>query len=146
MGMKRVELCRIIRSDKSPECHMYLRELEGGRVFPIIIHQNEMAEIYRKVHGVPMRRPMTHDLFASLIDAAGLTLVSVEVTELRNEVFYARMNFEGADGSTYSLDARPSDAVAVATGVRSPLFAAEKILDEIGVVEAEPDAGEDVGA
>jgi bifunctional DNase/RNase len=146
MGMKRVELCRIIRSDKSPECHMYLRECEGGRVFPIIIHQNEMAEIYRKVHGVPMRRPMTHDLFASLIEAAGLNLVSVEVTELKNEVFYARMNFEAPDGSTYSLDARPSDAVAIATGVNSTLFASDAILDEIGVVEPEPEAGEDVGA
>jgi len=137
MGMKRVELCRIIRSDQSPECQMYLRELEGGRVFPIIIHQNEMAEIYRKVHGVAMRRPMTHDLFAALVEAAGLQLESVEVTELKNEVFYARMNFERPDGNSFSIDARPSDAVAIATGNRTPLFAAEKILDEIGVVERE---------
>jgi bifunctional DNase/RNase len=115
-------------------------------VFPIIIHQNEMAEIYRKIHGVPMRRPMTHDLFASLIEAAGLKLVSVEVTELKNEVFYARMNYEAADGTTFSLDARPSDAVAIATGVQSALFASDQILDEIGVVEPEPEAGEDVGA
>ena len=78
--------------------------------------------------------------------AAGLNPVSVEVTELKNEVFYARMNFEASDGSTYSLDARPSDAVAIATGVNSTLFASEKILDEIGVVEPEPEAGEDVGA
>ena len=121
---------------------MYLREVEGGRVFPIIIHQTEMAEIYRKVHGVQMRRPMTHDLFASLIEAAGLELVSVEVTELKNEVFYARMNFEGANGDTYSLDARPSDAVAVATGVATPVFASEEILDQIGVVEAGEPGGD----
>jgi bifunctional DNase/RNase len=146
MGMKRVELCRIIRSDQSPECHMYLRECEGGRVFPIIIHQNEMAEIYRKVHGVNMRRPMTHDLFASLIEAAGLELVSVEVTELKNEVFYARMNFEGSDGTAYSLDARPSDAVAIATGVHTPLYASDVILDEIGVAEPEVGPGEDIEA
>lgn len=141
MVMKQVELCRIIRSDESPECHMYLRELEGGRVFPIIIHQNEMAEIHRKVHGVPMRRPMTHDLFASLIRAAGLQLASIEVTELRDEVFFARMNFEGRDDLSFSIDARPSDAVAVATGIQAPIFAAEKILDEIGIVEEEGEMG-----
>lgn len=135
MGMKQVELCRIIRSDESPECHMYLRELDGGRVFPIIIHQNEMAEIHRKVHGVVMRRPMTHDLFGSLIRAAGLQLESVEVTELKDEVFFARMNFENRSEETFSIDARPSDAVAVATGLQAPIYAAEQILDEIGIVE-----------
>ena len=137
MTMKRVELCRIIRSDHTPECQMYLRELEGGRVFPIIIHQTEMAEIHRKVHGTTVRRPMTHDLFASLVEAAQLHLESVEVTELKNEVFYARMNFEGPDGESFSIDARPSDAVAIATGLRTPLFASEKILDEIGAQEPE---------
>ena len=135
MTMREVELCRIIRSDNSPECHMYLREREGGRVFPIVIHQNEMAEIHRKLHGIRMRRPMTHDLFRAFSEKAGFNLASVEVTQLRDEVFYARMNFESEDGRTFSLDARPSDAVAIATGQATQLFADETILEEIGVVE-----------
>ena len=147
MGMKEVELCRIIQSDQLPECHMFLREKDGGRVFPVIIHMTEMAEIHRKVHGKVMRRPMTHDLFASLVEAAQLNLVSVEVTELRDQVFYARMNFESDQGNTFSLDARPSDAVAIATGMGTPIFASEEILGEIGEVELEggseePDADE----
>lgn len=141
MGMKQVELCRIIQSDRASECHMYLRELEGHRVFPVIVHQTEMAEIYRKVHGEATRRPMTHDLFASLVRAAALTLENVQVTELRDQVFYARMNFEGEDGRSFSIDARPSDAVAIATGMECPIFAAEKILDDIG--EVEPPAPEE---
>ncbi|MCB9898102.1 MAG: bifunctional nuclease family protein [Planctomycetes bacterium] len=139
MAMREVELARIIRNDETPECHLYLRELDGGRIFPIIIHQNEMAEIHRKVTGLVMRRPMTHDLFASLMQAAGLRLTAVEITELKSEVFYARMLLEGDAGQSFSLDARPSDAVAIATGVRAPLFASEKILDEIGVVEGAED-------
>lgn len=135
--MREVELCRIIRSDTSPECHMYLRELDGGRVFPIVIHQNEMAEIHRKVHGVRMRRPMTHDLFRAFAEQSGFNLASVEVTQLREEVFYARMNFESEDGRSFSLDARPSDAVAIASGQKTQLFADAEILDEIGVVEDE---------
>ena len=137
MAMKEVELFRILRSDSSPECHMYLREQDGGRVFPIIIHQNEMAELHRKVHGITMRRPMTHDLFAAFAAKSGFSLVSVEITELREEVFYARMNYENEAGSSFSLDARPSDAVAIATAQSAQLFAAELILDEIGVVEGE---------
>lgn len=121
---------------------MYLREAEGGRVFPIIIHQNEMAEIHRKVHGIVVRRPMTHDLFASLVKAAHLTLESVEITELKDEVFFARMHFLAEDQRRFSIDARPSDAVAVATGLSAPIFANEGILDEIGVVEEDDDEEE----
>lgn len=135
MTMREVELARIIRNDETPECHIYLREIEGGRIFPIIIRQNEMAEIHRKVHGHIMRRPMTHDLFASLMQAAGLKLTAVEITELKSEVFYARMVIEGDDGRSFALDARPSDAVAVATGVHARIFASSDILDEIGVIE-----------
>ena len=141
--MKEVQLFRIIHSDQSPECHMYLRERDGERIFPIIIAPTEMAEIHRKVHGVQTRRPMTHDLFASLVQATKLELERIEITELKNEVFYARMHFTGPEGGL-ELDARPSDAVALATGLSSPIFANEAILDEIGVIEdGEQAAGEE---
>jgi hypothetical protein len=122
---------------------MYLRERDGERIFPIIIAPTEMAEIHRKVHGVQTRRPMTHDLFASLVQATKLELERIEITELKSEVFYARMHFTGPEGDL-ELDARPSDAVALATGLGSPIFANEAILDEIGVIEdGEQAAGEE---
>jgi bifunctional DNase/RNase len=143
MAMKEVELFRIVHSDQSAECQMYLRDKEKGRVFPVIIAMNEMAEIHRKVHGVETRRPMTHDIFAALMKQVGVELVSVEITELKDDVFYARMNFRGEGGRSFQLDARPSDAVAVATGVGARLLANEQILDEIGIIEEETDgAGE----
>jgi bifunctional DNase/RNase len=147
--MKEVELYRIVHSDSTPECHMYLREKPApgaagaaarGRVFPVIIAMNEMAEIHRKVHGIATRRPMTHDLFGALMKAAGLELLSVEITELKDDVFYARMNFKDAQGRRFAVDARPSDSVAIATGLGVTLYADEKILDAIGIVE-EDDAG-----
>jgi bifunctional DNase/RNase len=155
--MKEVELCRLVHSDASPECHMYLRERvpsgsapgTRGRVFPVIIAMNEMAEIHRKVHGLATRRPMTHDIFAALMKAARIELVSVEITELKDDVFYAKMHFKTEDGRALVVDARPSDSVAIATGVGAPLFASEKILDDIGVVEeqsgGEPDGEKDAG-
>ena len=148
MAMKEVELYRIVHSDSTPECHMYLREKVGttpggkGRVFPVIIAMNEMAEIHRKVHGIPTRRPMTHDIFASLMKAAKLQLQSVEITELKDDVFYARMNFKDEAGRALAIDARPSDSVAIATGVGAPLFANEKILDDIGIVEEDEASGD----
>jgi hypothetical protein len=147
MAMKEVELYRIVHSDQSPECQMYLREKDKGRVFPVIIAMNEMAEIHRKVHGIETRRPMTHDIFAALMRAEELELASVEITELKDDVFYARMNFLGKGGRTFSLDARPSDAVAIATGVKTRLYASETILDEIGIVESDdPDAPDEEAA
>jgi len=130
--MREVELFRIMHSDQSADCHMYLREKDGGRYFPVIIAMNEMAEIHRKVHGIETRRPMTHDIFAALMRELKAELISVEITELKDEIFYARMNFRAADGHPFTIDARPSDAVAVGTGVGARLFAAESILEEIG--------------
>jgi bifunctional DNase/RNase len=139
--MKEVELFRIVHSDQSPECQMYLREKERGRVFPVIIAMNEMAEIHRKVHGIATRRPMTHDIFAALMKELRAELRSVEITELKDDVFYARMRFHTADGRDLELDARPSDAVAIATGVGARIFVADGILDEIGIVEEEGEPG-----
>jgi hypothetical protein len=134
-GMKEVELFRIVHSDQSTACQMYLREKDGGRVFPVIIAMNEMAEIHRKVHGIETRRPMTHDIFAALMRATNSELVSVEITELKDDIFYARMNFRAEGGHAFELDARPSDAVAIAMGTGAQLLANERILDEIGIVE-----------
>jgi len=143
-AMREVELYRIVHNDQSPECQMYLREKDGGRVFPVIIAMNEMAEIHRKVHETPTRRPMTHDIFAGLMGKLRTELEAVEITELKDDVFYARMNFKCDDGEGFSMDARPSDAVAIATGVQARIFASEKILDEIGIVEVEePEGGGD---
>ena len=147
MPMKEVELYRIVHSDSTPECHMYLREKAApgaagkARVFPVIIAMNEMAEIHRKVHGIATRRPMTHDLFAALMKAAGLELRSVEITELKEDVFYAKLNFKDAQGREFAVDARPSDSVAIATGTGATLYANEKILDAIGIVEEEEAGG-----
>ena len=139
--MKEVELFRIVHSDQSPECQMYLREKERGRVFPVIIAMNEMAEIHRKVHGIATRRPMTHDIFAALMKELHAELRSVEITELKDDVFYARMRVHTADGRDLERDARPSDAVAIATGVGARIFVADGILDEIGIVEEEGEPG-----
>lgn len=138
--MIEVELFRILRSDQTAECAMFLREKNGKRTFPIMIGPNEMREIDAKVHGRSPQRPMTHDLLGALIDAARLQLERVVITELKDDVFYARMEFKGPEAAAFHLDARPSDAVAIATAKRAPLFAAEAILDAIGVVESDDEA------
>ena len=135
MVHKEVELRRLVRKDRTGHGHVFLRECDGGRVFPIVIRHAEMDEIHRNILGEPSQRPMTHDLIRSLLDTLEVRLDRVVVTELRSEVFFARMHFERTDGSTFELDARPSDAIAVASGTGSKIFASEEILDQIGVVE-----------
>lgn len=140
--MKAVELCRIMQSDHPrPACRLYLRECDGGRVFPIVIGRAEMDEIHRKVHGAATSRPMTHDLLRALMDATGSALERVEITALRDEVFHARMHFSQEGGDGFELDARPSDAIAIATGLGAPLYADEGVLDAVGVIEQAPPSG-----
>ena len=141
-AMKEVELYRLVHSDQSPECQLYLKEVEGGRVFPIVISINEMAEIHRKVHGMDTPRPMTHDLFREMASSLSLTLERVEITELNEEIFHATMHFQNSDATLLALDARPSDAVALATGFGSPIYVAKDILDVVGIVEGDEESAE----
>ncbi len=137
--MKEVELCRILQTDQPhPACRLYLRERDGGRVFPIVIGRAEMDEIHRKVHGSEPTRPMTHDLLRSLMAATETTLQRVEIISLEHEIFHARMHFERDGGEGFELDARPSDAIAIATSFGAPLFVADEILDAVGIVERAP--------
>ena len=141
--MREVEICRLVRNDRTENCQLFMRERLGERVFPVIIHQTEMTEIHRKIRGEVMRRPMTHDLVAGIIRSAGLTLASVHITKLEASIFFAQMNFEDEGGRNFTVDARPSDAVAVATGMGVPIFAAEAILAAIGQTETDDESGED---
>ena len=123
---------------------LLLRETVGSRrVVPIYIGGPEAHAIDLALSGTPMARPMTHDLFAEVLDSLGSTLERVVVTELRNSTFYAELYVRDASGGLQTISARPSDAVALAVRTGSPIFAEEALIDEAGVEESEdgPDPG-----
>jgi bifunctional DNase/RNase len=116
-----------------------LKETERERYLPIWIGPWEANAIATRLQGVTPERPMTHDLFVATLTDLGVKLVRVIVSSLTDETFHATLELE-QDGKTYAIDARPSDALALAvrTGVR--IFASTEVLDRAGV---EPEAEED---
>ena len=107
-----------------------LREAEGdGLVLPIWVGVFEANAIQLQLEGIETPRPMTHDLLREVIHAAGAELVGVAVTDMRDATFYATLQLRRSDGEIVSLDARPSDAVALALRTGAPIFL------EPGVVE-----------
>lgn len=106
-----------------------LRDSESERFLPIWIGAVEATAIAFAQQGVQPERPLTHDLLRDVIAAVGRTLTRVDITDLRDGIFFAELVFD--DGVTVS--ARPSDAIALALRTGSPVFAAEDVLDEAGI-------------
>ena len=107
-----------------------LREVGGERYLPIWIGAVEATAIAFALQGVVPPRPMTHDLMRDLLAALDAELAQVRITELREGVFYALLVF--ANG--LEVSARPSDAIALALRTGTPIFGAEGVLDEAGIM------------
>lgn len=117
---------------------LLLREVGGDRVLPIFIGAVEATAIAFAQQGMVPARPMTHDLFKNVIDAMGVSLEQVRLTEVRDGTYYAELVFSGG----IEVSSRPSDSVALALRTGTPIFASEPLLDEAGVLMAEPDEDE----
>jgi len=112
---------------------LLLKEREGERVLPIGIGPLEAQAIVMPLQGIRPPRPMTHDVFAEMIGSLGGHLRRVEITELSDNTFYARLTLE-SDGHEQFVDIRPSDAVALAVRTETPIYVAEAVFDQAGIV------------
>jgi uncharacterized protein len=109
-----------------------LKEKSSDRYLPIWIGNNEADAIVIQLQNVPVPRPQTHDLLKQVISQLGAKVSHVIVTDLNEDVFYARINVE-LDGKSVEIDSRPSDAIALAVRLQAPIFAEEAVLDKAGV-------------
>src|SRR3954452_1086356 len=100
-----------------------LKTSEGNRFLPIWIGHPEAAAILMKLQGNESPRPMTHDLFAHVLDELDAKVVRISVTDLRENTFYAKITLQ-RDGDTIEVDSRPSDAIALAVRCDAPIYAA----------------------
>jgi len=114
-----------------------LREEDGQRYLPIFIGPPEATAIVYALQGMETPRPMTHDLFKTVLDDLGAKLVRVVVTELHDGTFYAEIELgQGSGEAIRRISSRPSDALALAARYPDPvpIFADEAVLDEAGVL------------
>ncbi|HEX3869038.1 MAG TPA: bifunctional nuclease family protein [Pirellulales bacterium] len=127
-----MELSRIIISEINDQQIIYLKEVEGKRSFPILIGIFEATSIDRCVKGIPRPRPLTHDLLVSVADNLGAEFQSVVISELKDHTYYAKLQIKH-EGETIEVDARPSDAIAVAMTCDPPLpiYVSEEVLNDV---------------
>lgn len=117
-----------------------LRDADEKLHLPIWVGLLEASAIASELEGVRPQRPMTHDLLRSAIGSLGAEIVSVEITDLRDNTFYARILLRAADG-TVELDARPSDAIALALRTRTTILVARQVLEQSSVLADTEAAG-----
>lgn len=109
-----------------------LKETDRERYLPIWIGPWEASAIAMRLQGLTPERPLTHDLFASTLEAADVRISRIIISALAEETFHARL-FVMRDDQEYEVDARPSDALALAIRTGAPIFAAVDVLDQAGL-------------
>ena len=120
-----------------------LKERDGGRFLPIWIGAVEATAIAFALQGVQTQRPMTHDLLKNILDELGATVEGIDITELREGTFYADIEMS-SNGNQYKVSSRPSDAIALAARLNTPIFADEAVLDEAAVVVSDDEEEDEV--
>ena len=125
-----MELSKIIISDMQDQQIIVLKEVNGERNFPIVIGNPEAIAIDRRLKGRPTQRPLTHDLLANVIEQMGGTIERIEVNNLENHTFFARIHIR-QNGKTLQIDSRPSDAIALGVATTVPIYVAQHVLDEV---------------
>jgi bifunctional DNase/RNase len=114
-----------------------LLDEESDRVLPIFIGGTEATSIDLRLKGEAPIRPLTHDLFDASLARLGASLVKVHVDSLRDGIFIGSVFVREAGGRVIRIDARPSDAIALAIGNKVPIYVAREVLDEAGITRDE---------
>ncbi len=104
-----------------------LRDEESAEMLPIWVGKAEASAISFSLESISAPRPMTHDLMKSILDTVNAKVFSVVVTDLNDNTYYAKIHMMYED-SEYSIDSRPSDAIALALRANAPIFASEAVL------------------
>lgn len=136
----RVQSVKYDRRTRTPV--VVLQETDGDRVLPIWIGQSEANAIAMKLGDVALQRPLTHDLFVSIMAGLGGALQRVLITRVEDSTYFAELIID-RDGDVVSIDARPSDSIALALRADARIFADDSLLVHLAI-ESEED-GEDAG-
>jgi bifunctional DNase/RNase len=142
-GFTEMQVDSIRVHQQSNQHVVILKEKAADRYLPIWIGLYEANAIALKITGIAPPRPITHDLISNILRDMGARITRVEVSSLSDDVFYARI-LMNVDGRKIDVDARPSDAIALAVRAEAPIMVANEVLEKAGIVpELEGDEGED---
>ena len=115
-----------------------LKEIDGDKTLPIWIGLLEATAIASELEGIKFSRPMTHDLFRNIMEMVDLKIVKIEVCDLKNNTYYALIHLKHGDREM-SIDARPSDALALSLRLKAPIFVSEQVIQESSQIDLKAD-------
>lgn len=122
----RVQVSRVGFDDQTGANYVLLIDEKESRALPIMIGESEAQAIMLALHGIKAERPFTHDLIRSIIGQTGNSVDRIVIGDLRDEIYYATIYM---DGGRYSIDSRPSDAIALAMSMKAPIYVNNKLLE-----------------
>ena len=111
-----------------------LRDLEDNKALPIWVGIPEANAIALELEQVPTPRPMTHDLIKNILEGIHASVVRIVVNDLRDSTFYATI-FLSLHEQEFCIDARPSDAIAIALRAKAPIFVALDVIERVGTTD-----------
>jgi bifunctional DNase/RNase len=115
-----------------------LKELDSNRYLPIWIGQFEATAILMEIQGIHPSRPLTHDLLKTIIDSLGGSVSRIVINDLRDGTFFARI-FISTGSKEIEIDARPSDAIALAVRFKVPIFTNDSVLEQAAITSEDGD-------
>jgi len=132
----RVKGVYIADSQDSSPAPVVLLEDEKERIVPIFVGLSEAISIYHALSGELSPRPMTHDLFISVLESLSASITNVLIDDLDGGIYYARLTVK-ADSRQSEIDARPSDCLALALRAKAPIEIQEKVVAEAGISKSD---------
>jgi len=114
---------------------------EGDQIIPIWIGLLEATSIASVLQNVTFERPMTHDLFKNFLGKLQITLLKVEICDLKDNTFFARIFFSSGE-ETFDMDARPSDAIAIALRFGAPIFVDDKVIEKSKITDGDAEVAD----
>ena len=130
MNQVRVASLGLDKASNTPV--VILQELDGERVLPIWIGPGEASAIAMELAGMKFSRPLTHDLFTSMLQGLGTELQRVLITKVVDNTYHAELILK-RDGDMVSIDARPNDNIAIALRAKTPIFAHDELLEQASI-------------
>lgn len=128
MALIRVRVQGLMMDERSKSPIVLLREEDGEATLPIWIGESEARAVGIVLAGEKLDRPLTHDLMLLMVQTLGAKVVSVAITELRENTFFAEIQLE-RDGRKILVDARPSDSIALALRADAAIYVAEEVME-----------------
>ena len=128
--MIEMELSKIVIDEKRHDQLIALKEKGGSRILPIVIGLNEASAIKLKISGFNPSRPLTHDLIYAMLKDLEIKIEKVIIDKLEENTFHAKIIMKTAAGVLKTIDARPSDSIALAVRFHAPIFVEDEIIKQ----------------